>query len=163
MKPCTLCTHPHRERLDKALALRTTSPAAVARELGCHRASITRHVKNHLLPAVTEQVKSDPELQEVNILRELKQLYTKMKEHLGRAEQEDNWRAIRSFHAEARQDLELLAKLLGELQEGQTVNILVMPEWQAIRAAIISALRPFPQAQIAVAEALGRHTNGLGA
>lgn len=70
---------------------------------------------------------------------------------------------ILKTHQQLAGQLELLAKLLGELQEGQTVNILVMPEWQTMRAAIIGALRPFPQAQIAVAEALGRHTNGLGA
>ncbi len=59
--------------------------------------------------------------------------------------------------------LELLAKLLGELQEGQTVNILVLPEWHALRAKILEALGPYPQARIAVAEALGRLSNGHGA
>jgi hypothetical protein len=58
--------------------------------------------------------------------------------------------------------LELLARLVGELQDGQTVNVLIMPEWHRVRAVIVEALASFPPARVVVAEALWRleHANG---
>ncbi|TAK32388.1 MAG: hypothetical protein EPO21_15335 [Chloroflexota bacterium] len=49
---------------------------------------------------------------------------------------------------------ELLAKLLGELDERPQVNVLLAPEWQAMRATLVDALSPFPDARSAVADAL---------
>lgn len=50
--------------------------------------------------------------------------------------------------------IELLARLLGELQDGDTVNILVSPVWVQVRSVIIAALREHPEARQAVAAAL---------
>lgn len=46
--------------------------------------------------------------------------------------------------------IELLAKLIGELDERPQVNILVSPEWIAVRTAVLEALAPHPQARAAV-------------
>lgn len=58
--------------------------------------------------------------------------------------------------------LELLAKLLGELQENHTVNILISPQWMQIRSILVSALIPYPDARFAVADALEKigYVNG---
>lgn len=151
---CVVCLHARRDEFDKALALDQMTPAQVAREIGCHRSSVSRHKKNHLLPVMAEQVKADPELAELDILAELKKLFRSMRTNLDMAEKTDNWQAIRGFHSEARQDLELLAKLLGDLDTRPQINIWITPEWQAISATIILALSPFPDAKIAVASAL---------
>jgi hypothetical protein len=45
---------------------------------------------------------------------------------------------------------ELLAKLIGQLDERPQINFLVIPEWQALRAEIVKALRPYPEAKAAV-------------
>jgi hypothetical protein len=51
--------------------------------------------------------------------------------------------------------IELQAKLLGELQEtGPQVNVLVAPEWREIRVNVLAALSPFPEARSAVAKVL---------
>jgi hypothetical protein len=50
--------------------------------------------------------------------------------------------------------IELQAKLLGELQDGATVNILVSPEWLAVRSALMTTLTRYPDARLAVVEAL---------
>jgi hypothetical protein len=59
--------------------------------------------------------------------------------------------------------LELLAKLLGQLTEGPTINFLVAPEWLSLRNVILTALGPHPQAKLSVVEALLERTtpNGL--
>lgn len=56
---CTVCRHPQRAELDRGLAVGSLIPAHVARTVGCHRASVTRHMKTHLLPVVTDYVHTD--------------------------------------------------------------------------------------------------------
>ncbi len=56
--------------------------------------------------------------------------------------------------AQLKGQTELLAKLMGDLQQEGTVNIAVSPEWVRVRATLISALAPFPAARVAVAESL---------
>jgi len=50
--------------------------------------------------------------------------------------------------------LELFAKLVGDLDERPQVNVLVAPEWVQVRAAVLAALRPYPEARAAVADRL---------
>jgi hypothetical protein len=52
--------------------------------------------------------------------------------------------------------VELQAKLAGQLQEGQTINLVVMPEWISLRTTILLALEPYPEARLALANALPR-------
>jgi hypothetical protein len=51
--------------------------------------------------------------------------------------------------------LELLAKLLGDLDERPQINVLVAPEWIQLRTTLLEALRPYPEARTAVLTALG--------
>ena len=50
--------------------------------------------------------------------------------------------------------LEMQAKLQGDLAQEGTVNIWVSPEWTSARMSLLEALRPFPEARMAVAQAL---------
>ena len=60
----------------------------------------------------------------------------------------------------AERQIELEGRLLGELEDGATVNIAIMPEWLALRAALLAALAPYPEARIAVAERLAALGDG---
>ncbi len=50
--------------------------------------------------------------------------------------------------------VQLLAKLLGQLDERPQVNVLMAPEWLQVRAALLTALTPYADARLAVAAAL---------
>ena len=58
--------------------------------------------------------------------------------------------------------LELQAKLLGELQQEGTINVTVSPEWVTLRAVILSAVTPYPDAAKAISAALSVSTRGVG-
>ena len=60
---------------------------------------------------------------------------------------------LRAVDRIARQ-IELQAKLLGQIQEGTTVNVAVLPEWHGIRQSVLEALHPYPEARMAVVQAL---------
>jgi len=49
---------------------------------------------------------------------------------------------------------QLLAKLLGQLDERPQINVLMAPEWLQVRAALLTALAPYAEARQAVAAAL---------
>ena len=53
--------------------------------------------------------------------------------------------------------IELQAKLIGELDDRPQVNLLVAPQWLELRVQILAALQPYPEARLAVAEALSGH------
>jgi hypothetical protein len=55
---------------------------------------------------------------------------------------------------EARGCLELLAKLLGELDESPKVQIALSAEWVELRQTIFLALEPYPEARAHLAEVL---------
>lgn len=73
---------------------------------------------------------------------------------LDKAEAAGDLRTALTAIREARGNLELLARLLGELQEGATVNVLVSPAWLQVRTVIVQALADHPAAQQAVLTAL---------
>ncbi|MGI5985298.1 MAG: hypothetical protein ACOX7O_05535, partial [Oscillospiraceae bacterium] len=50
--------------------------------------------------------------------------------------------------------LDLFARVRGIIQEQPQVNILVNPQWIELKAVIVAALRPYPDALEAVRDAL---------
>jgi hypothetical protein len=50
--------------------------------------------------------------------------------------------------------VELQAKLLGEIDQRPQVNLYLTPEWLELRTLIVGALEPHPQAQEAIIMAL---------
>jgi hypothetical protein len=124
---------------------------------------LVRHKTDHL-PAHLAKAKEAEEVSQAESL--LDRLLALSKEtsailQEARAEKtKDNELALKAI-ARCEKQLELQARLLGELKEGQTVNILMAPEWHEMRRLILEALRPYPQASVAVAAALHRiESNG---
>jgi hypothetical protein len=154
---CTICHHEERDEIDRQLS-GGGAIGAIGAEWGVSTDALKRHKANHLLPEMREKLVADPDLRDVDVLAEMKGLYARMKGHLERVEETDNWQAIKAFHSEARADLELLAKLIGQLDERPQVNVLISP---TVQTAIIAALEPYPEARLAVANALeGLQSNG---
>jgi hypothetical protein len=56
--------------------------------------------------------------------------------------------------------IELLAKLVSELDERPTLNVLISPEWLELRAAIVGALELHSEARGAVLQAIAGVSNG---
>jgi len=90
----------------------------------------------------------------------VRDLQTRALNILSKTEEAEDWRAATGAIREARGCLELLGKLAGELQEGQTVNVIVSPQWVELRTTIIGALEPHPEAKFAVLRALQGKLNG---
>jgi hypothetical protein len=149
-RACTVCTHPELEAINRALVEGTPN-----RRIASHHDVTERAVRNHKashLPATLVKAQEAEEIAEADgLLSHVKDLQTRALSILDKAEAADELRTALGAIREARGNLELLAKLLGELDERPQVNILIAPE---IRDVIVQALRPYPEARQSVANAL---------
>jgi hypothetical protein len=148
-RPCTICRHPDHQAIDQALAAGQTSNT---------EAAIRRHKREHL-PATLVKATAAAEVAHADgLLEQVHDLQRRALAILKTAEQTGDLRVALYAIAQARSNLELLARLLGELHDQEVkVNVLtVSPDWLRLRAAILTALDPHPAARLAVVEALQR-------
>ncbi len=152
---CSICSHADRASIDDTL-LAGAAYRHMAARFNVSTGALQRHrdhIPFHLLKAqdAAEVAQADTLLarllalnaETMAILREAR---------AGRIK--DNELALRAI-ARAEKQLELQGKLLGELNDAPTVNILMAaPEWVTLRSTIILALEPYPQAREAVLGAL---------
>jgi hypothetical protein len=153
-RPCSVCAHPERSAIDKAL-VGGTPYRAVARQFRVSDDALARHRVAHL-PERLAQAQDAAEVAEAtDLLREVRALRSKAYGLLLKAEQQGDIRTALAGVREARGCLELLAELEGELDRRPTLNLLIAPEWLAVRGVLLDALRPYPEACTAVAARLG--------
>jgi len=151
---CSICIHPQRAEIDKALV--AGEPLRdIAGRCPVSRSALHRHKQDHLPGHLVKAAQEEDLGQAIDVLRQLKAINAACLEILQKSRADGkhsiSLRAVDRIHRQ----IELQAKLLGELQEqGPQVNVLVAPEWQEIRVNVLRALAPFPEARQAVAGVL---------
>jgi hypothetical protein len=159
-RSCTVCGHPEVEAINRALVAGEASRKIAARYGSVSRPAIQRHQENHL-PATLVRAKEAEEVAHADdLLDQVRGLQARTLAILEAAEETSQHRTALAAIREARSNLELLAKLLGELDDRPQVNVLVSPEWLEVRALIVGALEPHPDARGAVLRALESAGNG---
>jgi len=152
-RSCTICEHPRREAIDRDL-VGDSSNLSVSSVFGVSESSIRRHKANHL-PAKLVLAQEAAEVAEADdLLDQVRDLQARTLAILDASEASREHRTALSAIREARSNLELLAKLLGELDERPVVNVLVSPQWLELRTTIITALDHHPQARESVLRAV---------
>jgi len=146
---CSICVHDGRAAIDAALVA-GTALRDVARQHAVSKDALFRHRSDHIPARLAKAQDAAEVAQADDLLREVRALRGKAYSLLLKAEAAGDIRTALAGIREARGCLELLAKLLGELDERPTVNVLVAPEWLAVRAALLDALSPYPDARAAV-------------
>jgi DNA-binding transcriptional ArsR family regulator len=129
----------------------------IAERFDLTKSAVSRHAKSHLPVGVIEAARAVELVRAEDILAQLAELQASALAVLKKAESVGDLRAATGAITSARGNLELIARLVGELREGPVVNLVVSPEWTATRSVILAALVPFPEARAAVVEALMRH------
>jgi hypothetical protein len=153
-RTCSVCSSERRSEIERALVAGEPFRHIAAR-FDTSTGSLQRHKAEHL-PAKLVMAKEAEEVAEADdLLYQVRDLQSRAYGILDKAESAGDLRTALGAIREARGNLELLAKLLGELDERPQVNVLVSAEWQEVRAVIIQALEPHPEARGAVVRALG--------
>ena len=162
-RSCTVCNHHDREDIDEALVRGESSAEIAGRYRTIGERAIRRHRTNHLPETLAKAQKAEVVAQADTLLDQVRDLQERALDILDQAEEAGELRTALGAILEARGNLELLAKLLGELSDQPQVNVLVSPEWLELRAVIVGALEPHPQALRAVVGALEGAENGSSA
>ncbi len=152
-RTCTICTHSERTAVDRAL-VQGAPLRDIAGQHGLSKSSVERHQAEHL-PTLLTKAKDAEELAAADDL--LDQLHSLQATTLGllrKAERAGKLGTAVMAIREARGNLELLAKLTQQLDSRPVLNLLVAPEWLAVRAVLLSALAPYPDARATVAARL---------
>lgn len=151
---CTVCDHSARAEIDRALASGAKSNRAVAAQWQLTPAAVHRHARSHVASDLRRAREAADVARADSLLDQIRSLHARTLRILANAEAAgDATTALRALR-EARGGLELLAKLLGELDDAPSVNVQIDAGWPALRTAILSALEPYPDARRAVAQAI---------
>jgi hypothetical protein len=128
--------------------------AIASRYVTLNYMAIQRH-KEACLPATLVKAKEHEDVAHaIDIVKQLKAINGAAVAILAEAcRANDPHTALKAIDRIQRQ-IELQAKLLGELDERPVVNVLVSAEWLQVRSVLLSALAPYPEARVAVAERL---------
>ncbi|MEQ6898461.1 helix-turn-helix domain-containing protein [Microbacterium sp. KR10-403] len=154
---CHICRRPDRDAVDEAIISGGLSFQQLAERFGVSRDTLRRHKRAHM-PAALLAVAAERERSGITRAADRAEaLYQAAQRVLAAAEAKGQNSLSLQAVRELRGVVELLARLSGELDERPqvaVVNVQEAPEWLAVRAAIMGALVPFPEAAAAVAAAL---------
>jgi transposase-like protein len=143
------------------------SVRAIAKKYNVHEGALYRHRKqlppqlkaaylaNFLKPG--EDLEKLKTQESESLLQNLAQQRARLLMMQDKALEDDDAQAVGTLAGRIHQNLEIVGKYLGELQQHSTktiVNVLVSAEYLAMRNALVRALAPFPEARAAVAKVL---------
>ena len=150
---CTVCSHPDRPAVDQAL-INHKPYRDIAGRFSLGKNALLRHHDDHLPQTLAQAKAAEEAAQADDLLTELKSLRDRTYTLLEQAEKAGDIKAALAAIREVRATLELLGEMAGKLDRKPTVNLLLAPEWLAVRAALLTALLAYPEARAAVAERL---------
>ncbi len=151
-RTCTICTHEQRPEIDAAL-LNETPLRDMARRYATSKDALARH-RDHLPKQLVKAQEQEDVSQAIDVVKQLKAINGATLAILKEARADKNGELALKAVDRIQRQLELQAKLLGELQQEGTINVTVSPEWLSIRAVLTQALQPYPDAARAVSKAL---------
>lgn len=151
---CTVCQSPHRGDIDRLLVGGTATFRNIAKQHGLSTAALFRH-RTACIPATLVAAVGEEKAREaLDVLQQLRAInQVAMRTMIDAHKSGDGDLALKAVDRVQKQ-IELQAKLLGDLDDRPTINIVASPEWLALRGQIVAALQPFPEARAAVAGAL---------
>lgn len=152
-RTCSVCAHPQRHQIEKALVA-GGSLRDIAGQYALTKSAVERHKGEHLPVTLVKAQEAEEVRHALDVVAQLRTIngaaLTVLRDARAAGDGDLALKAIDRIHKQ----IELQAKLLGDLDERPVVNVLVTPEWRALRGRIVAALADHPRARLALAEAL---------
>jgi len=154
-KPCIFCTHSDRQSLEDALLRHEITQQRAADILGVNRSSVSRHMRDHVQKAVAEAISQDKDLEDgLNVTRQLIEINRESRAILSEARAKgDNYLALGAI-ARVEKQLELQARLLGDIATGINIQIIQSPQFTEFKALILGILDDYPEVKDQVVDSL---------
>lgn len=153
---CTVCNHPDRQAIEQALVSGKAS-RYVSKQFNLgHHNKIWRHATEHMLPELVKAQRQKNNQRAIDVADHLNRAALIARTVAARAISDDDRQSALGAAARLEKQAEIQAKIDGAIQESNTVNVLIASEWLSVRAVLLEALTPYPEARIAVAASLAR-------
>jgi hypothetical protein len=154
---CTICSHPKRKAIDKRVIEGATNREIMER-FGVKIAAVDRHKKNHIRKSLIEASEKRIYLSTADRLDKLISDTQAILDKAG-----EDYRLSLSGIREMRGNLELAAKLRGELQTGTNVNVQTATQINVMdmMPMVLEVLRDFPEALAAINKRLRDSTHEI--
>ena len=159
LRSCTVCAHKSRDAIEDAF-IEGASKRRIASHYGLTERAVRHHIREHLPPLLALARDAERAARADSLLDRIEALQSRTLATLDEAEQTDDYRARLGAIREARANLELIGEVTKELDRTPTINLHLSPEWVELRAVIVAALEPHPDAQESVLRALEGVENG---
>jgi hypothetical protein len=164
---CSICKHKSRHSIEVGLA-HGIAHNALARRYGVSADAVGRHAVKHLSPALraailTAQKPSSIDLDALQasesegLLNQLVHQRARLQQHVEMAVEFGDIKAAIGAESAITSNLALVGKLLGMIVQRHDVrstSLLISADYLAVRQALVTALRPYPDAARAVGAAL---------
>jgi len=122
-RPCTICRHPERATIDQRLV--AGEPATViSSDFGLSERAIQRHCKTHLPALLVEAYQAQEATRADRLLADMLDLQERTLAILSQAEQSGDHAVGLKAIQQARSNLDLLARLMGQLRNETNVNVI---------------------------------------
>lgn len=150
---CTVCDAPARAEIDKALAA-GAGTRDLARRFGLARSSVERHESNHLSARLVKAQERLDVREALDVIAQLRAINAAALGVLKDAREARDGELVLKAVDRVHRQVELQAKLLGDLDDRPQFNLTIAPEWLELRVVILNALSGHPQARQAVLQAI---------
>ena len=150
---CTVCTHAARTTIDDRL-VHGVPFRTIAEQYNVSPQALIRHKNDHLPAAMIKAQEETDVRHAIDIVQQLKAINSVCWRVLQEARETGDHALVLRATDRVFKQIELQAKLIGELEQEGTTTITITPQWVAIRTVLLHALAPYPEARAAVAAAL---------
>lgn len=161
---CSICTHPKRAAIDRALLDDRGSLRDIARQHAVSKDALHRHRQDHLSGRMAKVAVRNEQADirtAIDVVTQLQEINAVARTVLqGALASGDGTLALQAIDRVQKQ-IELQARLIDLIRDGNTINVIVSPQWLTLRSAIIVALEDHPEARQSVAEALHSVEGGM--
>lgn len=158
-RACSVCANDQAHIINVALVQRE-GYRTVAHQHGVSVDALKRHAKEHI-PKLLARAKDAIEVAEADtLLDRLEALQSRTEEILEEVEGTDLYGVKLGAIREMRRNLELIGEVTKELDRTPTLNLHLKPEWLELRAVIVGAVEPYPEARESILRALQGGGNG---
>jgi len=124
--------------------------------------AVERHNAAHLPAQLVKATEAEDVAQALDVLMQLKAINSASLQILADARRAGDGELALKAIDRIHKQVELQAKLLGELDDRPQINVVALPEWLHLRTALLAALAPYAEARMAVAGVLARQEKTSG-
>ncbi len=160
---CTICTHPERHAIDTALTAQSAPNRRIAAQYDVSERAVRHHKANHLKARMVKAAErnADADIRTaIDVAGQLKAINSATLSVLRDARSAGDGLLSLQAIDRVQKQIELQAKLIDLINDGDTVNIIIAPQWIELRTVLLTALQGHPDALLAVSGALASIEGG---